>query len=195
VRRLPEVVALSPARQTQIVSEAWVWLMLASIGGNFLAASIARRLGYKRTIALMALAYFLTMTFTYGVPRTLASLWWCLPVLGCCSGFFALFTMYLPPLFPTLLRTTGAGFSYNIGRIAAAAGTVIFGLMAPIGDKRLALFYSGLLFLPAALIALAMPEVEQPPEEPENVDPTANVNSATDREVLEEVYRERGCSG
>jgi len=195
VRRLPEVVALSPARQTQIVSEAWVWLMLASIGGNFLAASIARRLGYKRTIALMALAYFLTMTFTYGVPRTLASLWWCLPVLGCCSGFFALFTMYLPPLFPTLLRTTGAGFSYNIGRIAAAAGTVIFGLMAPIGDKRLALFYSGLLFLPAALIALAMPEGEQPPEEPENVDPTANVNSATDREVLEEVYRERGCSG
>ena len=28
--------------------------------------------------------------------------------------------MYLPPLFPTLLRTTGAGLSYNIGRIAAA---------------------------------------------------------------------------
>ena len=48
-------------------------------------------------------------------------------VMGVCQGVFALFTMYLPPLFPTLLRTTGAGFSYNIGRLAAAFGTVYFG--------------------------------------------------------------------
>jgi hypothetical protein len=80
---------------------------------------------------------------------------------GCCSGYFALFTMYLPPLFPTLLRTTGAGFSYNIGRIAAAAGTVFFGLVSPLGDQRIALLCAGLLFLPAALISLAMPEGER----------------------------------
>ena len=42
--------------------------------------------------------------------------------------------------------------------VAAAAGTVFFGMLAPIDDKRLALFYSGMLFLPAALVALAMPE-------------------------------------
>ena len=53
-----------------------------------------------------------------------------LPALSVFSGLFALFTMYLPPLFPTLLRTTGAGFCYNIGRIAAAAGTIYFGLVA-----------------------------------------------------------------
>ena len=38
--------------------------------------------------------------------------------------------MYLPPLFPTLLRTTGAGFCYNFGRIVAGLGTVFFGLFA-----------------------------------------------------------------
>jgi hypothetical protein len=38
-----------------------------------------------------------------------------------------------PPLFPTLLRTTGAGFSYNIGRITAAFGTVFFGLFSNVG--------------------------------------------------------------
>ena len=195
LRQLPEVAQLATGTQTWIVSLALVVLMLSAIGGNFLSAVIARRLGYKRTIALLAVAYFLTMTFAYGVPRSLFSLCLCFPVLGCCSGFFALFTMYLPPLFPTLLRTTGAGFSYNIGRIAAAAGTVIFGLMAPIGDKRLALFYSGLLFLPAALIALAMPEGEQHPEKPEKIDPATNELSTAEREILEEVYRERGCSG
>jgi hypothetical protein len=57
-----------------------------------------------------------------------------------------------------LLRTTGAGFCYNIGRIAAAAGTVFFGLTSRVGDYRLALEYAGWLFLPAALAALFLPE-------------------------------------
>jgi MFS family permease len=158
LRQLPELAERSAAAKTELVSVMVVVLMISSIAGNFLAAAIAQRLGYRRTIALMAFAYFLTMTFTYSQPRSLAVMWWCFPLLGCWSGFFALFTMYLPPLFPTLLRTTGAGFSYNIGRIAAAGGTVVFGLLAPVGDKRLALLYSGVLFLPAALIALAMPD-------------------------------------
>jgi MFS family permease len=160
VRQLIEVRNLLPARQTQIASEIWVVLMLASIAGNFLAAAIARRIGYQRTVALMAFGYFLTMTYAYSQPRSLAELQWCFPVLGVCSGFFALFTMYLPPLFPTLLRTTGAGFCYNIGRIAAAIGTVVFGQLSPVGDQRVALLYSGLLFLPAAAVALFLPGAE-----------------------------------
>src|SRR5687768_17811910 len=110
-------------------------LMLSSIGGNFISAALAQRIGYRRAIALMAFAYFLMLSYTYGQARSLGQLWWCFPVLGCCSGFFALFTMYLPPLFPTLLCTTGAGFCYNIGRSAAAVGTVVFGMLAPIDDK------------------------------------------------------------
>jgi MFS family permease len=78
--------------------------------------------------------------------------------MGACGGIFALFTMYLPPLFPVLLRTTGAGFCYNIGRIAAAAGTVIFGLFSKVGDYRIALLCAGTLFLPAMVFALKLPE-------------------------------------
>jgi MFS family permease len=193
LRRLPEMLALPNERQTQLAGEVWIVLMLSSIAGNFLAAAIARRLGYKRTIALMSLAYFATMTFAYGTSRSLNFLWWCFPLLGACSGFFALFTMYLPPLFPTLLRTTGAGFSYNIGRIAAAVGTVVFGMLSTNGDKRFALLYSGSLFLPAALIALAMPEEQA--AEPPPARETFRAISDDDRAVLEEVYRERGCSG
>jgi hypothetical protein len=71
---------------------------------------------------------------------------------------FALFTMYLPPLFPTLLRTTGAGFCYNIGRVAAAACTIVFGLLAPVNDYRQALLYAGALSLLAAGAAWRLPE-------------------------------------
>ena len=102
------------------------------------------------------------MFAAYSVPRDHASLFWWLAAIGVCQGLFGLFTMYLPPLFPTLLRTTGAGFCYNIGRIAAAAGTVFFGLFSKVGDHRLALLYAGFLFLPAAAVALMLPE---PPDE------------------------------
>ena len=36
-------------------------------------------------------------------------------------GVFGSFTYYLPELFPTRLRGTGAGFCYNVGRFIAAA--------------------------------------------------------------------------
>jgi hypothetical protein len=67
--------------------------------------------------------------------------------------------MYLPPLFPTLLRTTGAGFCYNIGRMLAAFGTVFFGLFSKVGDHRTALLYASFLFLPAACISFFLPSI------------------------------------
>jgi len=82
------------------------------------------------------------MAGAFIVPRSFAELaWFWLPIGGFFGGVFGLFTMYLPPLFPTLLRTTGAGFCYNIGRIAAAAAAIIFGLLAPVGEFRTALLW------------------------------------------------------
>jgi MFS family permease len=150
---------------TRTKSLAGVLEMVASIIGNYLAGAVARRLGYPRAIALFCLAYCGAMTVTYSAhhtPQTLAMLFLGIGVIGACQGVFGLFTMYLPPLFPTLLRTTGAGFCYNIGRIVAAGGTVFFGLFSQVGDYRLALLYAGFLFVPAALLALWL---GQPPDE------------------------------
>jgi MFS family permease len=162
LRNLPEVSGWSDAQKSQLVSQV-IWLvMLASIAGNFLAGFVATWLRYRWTIAAFLLAYFLSMCATYCVPRDHGSLWYGFAAMGLCSGVFALFTMYLPPLFPTLLRTTGAGFCYNFGRIVAGLGTVFFGLFSKVGDHRLALLYAGFLFLPAAAIACLLPE---PPDE------------------------------
>jgi hypothetical protein len=65
--------------------------------------------------------------------------------------------MYLPPLYPTLLRTTGAGFCYNIGRIAAAVASVVFGLLAPVDDFRGALLYSGFIAVAATIASIWLP--------------------------------------
>jgi hypothetical protein len=107
----------------------------------------------------MCLSYFVTMGMTYSAPREHESMYLWLLAIGICQGVFALFTMYLPPLFPPLLRTTGAGFCYNIGRIAAAFGTVYSGSFGHAGDYRMALFYASFLFLPGAAFAMLLPEL------------------------------------
>src|SRR5262249_30243909 len=45
-------------------------------------------------------------------------------------GIFALFAFYLPEIYPTRLRGTGAGFCYNTGRYLAAAGPLLTGTLA-----------------------------------------------------------------
>jgi hypothetical protein len=78
---------------------------------------------------------------------------------------------------------------------------VVSGLVSPVGDHRIALLCAGLLFLPAALIALAMPEGER------GDDPTTHPAggaeghtmssqrpmSPDERAELERVYQDRGC--
>jgi MFS family permease len=159
LRNLPELTIWSETEKSQLVSKVVWFVMLSSIVGNFLAAVLVRWLKYRRAIACLCLAYFLSMLAAYAAPRSHETLWYGYAAIGLCQGVFALFTMYLPPLFPTLLRTTGAGFCYNIGRIAAGLGTVFFGLFTKVGDYRLALLYAGFLFLPAAAIAWIMPEL------------------------------------
>lgn len=159
LRNLPELRDLARADRERLVSLAFFLVILVSIAGNFLAGFVVKRLGYRHTFAAFFLLAFGCFVGAFGAPRahgSLVYLW--LPAIGFASGVFGLFTMYLPPLFPTLLRTTGAGFSYNIGRLAAAAGTVLFGLLAPVGDFRLALLLDGGLFLAAAGVALTLPE-------------------------------------
>ena len=161
LRTLPEVAALAAADKQQLIDRAFFAVVGVSIGGNFFCSWLATRLGYRRTILWMSLAFFASFYATFGFHRDYQSLMWWLPVVGFCSGVFGLFTMYLPPLFPTLLRTTGAGFCYNIGRIAAAVGTVVFGVFAKQVDFRSTLLSVGFLFLIGAFVALFLPELSK----------------------------------
>jgi len=161
LRNLPEVLQMSEIERNKLASAAMYVVIASSIAGNFVAAWLSRRLGYRAAILVMFLAYFLAMFGAYAMPRNYLALLCWFPVIGLCQGVFALFTMYLPPLFPTLLRTTGAGFCYNIGRITAAFGTVFFGLFSSVGDHRVPLLYAGFLFVPAAIAAGFLPANRQ----------------------------------
>jgi MFS family permease len=163
IRHLPEVLALSDEKKNHAVGVALYYVMIGSLIGNYLCGGLAKLLGYRYAISLSLGLYFVLMCGAFHWQWSYnATLWWW-AAIGAVQGVFGLFTMCLPPLFPTLLRTTGAGFCYNFGRIIAAAGTVYFGLTkaGQVGDYARSLFYASFLFIPAAFIALLLPEEKE----------------------------------
>ncbi|GBL42928.1 MFS transporter [Verrucomicrobiota bacterium] len=160
IRNHPEVVAAS-LDKAKVVSTALFCVIAASVVGNFASGWAAQRFGYRRALAAFFGAYFILMAATFICPWSLGVTYALYAAVGFCQGVFGLFTMALPPLFPTMLRTTGAGFSYNIGRVFAAAGTVFFGFFAKPQDFSAVLLYAAVLFLPAAVLACWLPQAPE----------------------------------
>ena len=159
LRRLLVNAGTEAGEVTRIVSASFFVLNTMAIVGNFSAGWLAKLIGNRRAIMVFLAGLGAGIVAAFIVPRSINSLafFW-FPLAGFFSGVFALFTMYLPPLFPTLLRTTGAGFCYNIGRTAAAVCTIVFGLLAPVNEYREALLWAGGLTLVAAAWSWGLPE-------------------------------------
>ena len=158
IRSLAEVGTLKVAKDEATVM-ALLWIMVGSLVGNYTAGGLAKLMGYGKAVALMLAGYFVVMWFTFSHVHSLQVTYGLFAVIGLMQGCFGLFTMCLPPLFPVLLRSTGAGFCYNIGRILSAAGVVFFGIFNKVqGDFAGVLLMASWLFIPAALFALLLPE-------------------------------------
>jgi MFS family permease len=157
IRKHPEIVGLDLVAQNRAAVQALTLLMVGSIAGNFLAGYLAKIWGYRKSISFLMFLYGVTMAITFMRPWSYDwTLFWFV-LLGAWAGVFGLFTMCLPPLFPTMLRTTGSGFCYNFGRLAAAGGTIFFGMFNKVEQPGLAMLYASALFIPAALLALILP--------------------------------------
>ncbi len=163
IRQHPEIAGLEASFKNRAANTALAVLMVSSIAGNFLASFLATRWGYGRAMAFLAVLYGASMAACFAVPWSYSTTLNWFALIGVCQGIFGLFTMCLPPLFPTLLRTTGAGFCYNFGRLAAAGGTVFFGIFNKPDEPGRALLVASVLFIPAALLTFWLPS---PREEP-----------------------------
>ena len=100
---------------------------LASIVGSLFAGLIAVTLGRRRTYLIAAVAAFVSaqIAFWFTSPHDQA-FFVLAAVLGIFNGiFFGWLPFFLPELFPTRIRATGTGVSFNYGRILTALS--IFG--------------------------------------------------------------------
>lgn len=127
---------------------------LGGLIGTLLTIPAAKYLGRKTMFFLYFAGSAAALLATFGLdlpPETRLAMYFLIGLTV--FGVFGSFTYYLPELFPTRLRATGAGFCYNIGRVIAAAGPILVGSIAAQGANSLtsalkALFYVG--FVPLA---------------------------------------------
>jgi MFS family permease len=137
-----------------VVMGAGKWLGYALFG--FFADSVGRRRSYV-TYLLIAAA----LTPLYGVTRSPGWLLVLGPLVAFFgTGFFSGFAAIASELFPTEIRATAMGLSYNAGRGFSAAAPAVVGLIAARFGFGAAFLLLAAAFLAGGLLALALPETK-----------------------------------
>jgi MFS family permease len=113
----------------------------------------------------MCAGSLIMLPITFLTPREYLHVLLLLPVLGFFNnGIFSGFPIYLPELYPTRLRATGAGFCFNAGRVFASAGPFLTGwLTAAMGSVGHAVSVVGLIYLVGLLVLPFAPETRGRP--------------------------------
>jgi len=130
VRELLAPRRLDAAGVTRMVSYAVMCLNAGSIAGYFAFPLLAERLGRRLAFLIMLAGAACALPCTFLLPHSYATLLFVIPALGFfTNGVFSGFPVYLPELYPTRMRATGAGFCFNAGRILAASGPFLTGYL------------------------------------------------------------------
>jgi SHS family sialic acid transporter-like MFS transporter len=111
---------------------------IGAILGTLLAPLIGARIGRRRAYFLLCLASVSVCAVTFRTVSTYGGglLAWSLGISFTTASFYGWFPLYLPELFPTRVRATGQGLSYNFGRLFAAVGALTQGqLVASFGGS------------------------------------------------------------
>lgn len=97
---------------------------LGAIVGTIAAALTAGVIGRRATYAGMCVASIASALYFYqGHASFDAGFLFAAFLAGAMTAaFYGFFPLYFPELFPTAVRATGQGFSFNFGRIVAAIG-------------------------------------------------------------------------
>lgn len=147
------------------ISWAYIFQMLGAAVGMWLFTKLAVRSGRRQAFAVGFTACLLVTLGVYYKMETPTDAYWMMPLMGAAQlAVFAGFAIYLPELFPSRLRSSGTSFCYNLGRFAAAAGSLFSAQLAtgmfgdfgsPLKERYAAMtmcavFLAGLAILPFA---------------------------------------------
>jgi MFS family permease len=135
-----------------VVMQVGMWLGYVTFG------YVSDRIGRKRTYVtyLIAAAALLLAYVSVRAPMALL-------VLGPLVAFFATgyysgFGAVTAEIFPTAIRGTAQGFTYNVGRLVSAAAPFTVGTLAQTHGFAAALSISSIAFLMAAVLWIWIPE-------------------------------------
>lgn len=144
-----------------VASLTWVlfmapgkWLGYALFG--FAADAFGRRKSYVFYLTAAAI-----LVPIFGMTKSLTALLVLGPFVGFFgTGYFSGFAAIASELFPTEIRATAMGLTYNIGRGFSAIAPFVVGAVAKEYSFLAAFLMLAAAFLAAALLALALPETK-----------------------------------
>ncbi|RSS81837.1 MFS transporter [Streptomyces sp. WAC06614] len=136
------------------------FLISGAFIGYLTGGYLTDRLGRKRNIILFAFLSALAVLAYTHIPPGKNDL---LLVLGfplgfCMSAIFSGFGSFLAELYPTALRATGQGFTYNTGRAVGAFFPTLVGFLAASWGVGGALVFGAVGYAIAVLALLGLPE-------------------------------------
>ena len=140
------------------------WIIPVQIGaylGYLTFGFLADRFGRRRTFITFMLVAALLVPVYGQMARSPLVLLLLGPVLGYFGhGYFSMFGSFIAELFPTAVRGTGQGTSYNVGRMAGAAAPYTIGAVAAVPGIGigLALGVTSAFFLLAAALIFTLPD-------------------------------------
>lgn len=130
--------------------------------GIYAFSRVTAHIGRKPTFAISFVLAMASTALTFWFLDDFTDVYWMIPLMGFCQlSLFGGYAIYLPELFPTRLRSTGTSFCYNVGRLFAAAGPSVLGLLTSkvyggyrAIDPTLPFRYAGLTMCAVFLIGL-----------------------------------------
>jgi MFS family permease len=140
------------------------WILFMQVGaylGYLTFGFIADKLGRRRTFIIFMLCAAAIVPIYGQMARNPMVLLVLSPLLGYFGhGYFSMFGSLIAELFPTAVRATGQGTSYNAGRMAGAVAPFTIGAAATLPGIGigLALGITSAFFLAAALLVLTLPD-------------------------------------
>jgi MFS family permease len=105
-------------------SYAYTLQMIGAAVGMWFMTKACIVLGRKPAFYIWYIGSLLVTLYVFRYMNTPSDANWMMPLMWFFTlGVFAGYSIYLPELFPSRMRSTGTSFCYNLGRFAAAGGS------------------------------------------------------------------------
>lgn len=137
-----------------IVMQAGMWLGYVSFG--FICDKVGRKKTYIFYLFMAAVLVFLYSSARQDLGLLLLGPF--LAFFG--TGYFSGFGTITAELFPTRIRASAQGFTYNIGRGLSALAPFTIGALAKTQGLAVAFYLTAAFFLFSAAVAFALPETK-----------------------------------
>ena len=150
-------IGFSPQTMTALIVAMQIGMWLGYISFGYLATAFGRRRVYVSFLLCAA-----ALLAVYSGIRSA----WLLALLGPClaftaTGYYSGFAAVTADTYPNAIRSTGQGFTYNVGRLASAAAPYAAGTLAQRHSFAAAFHLDAAAFLLAAVLWLWIPSADK----------------------------------